>query len=384
MGVLFRCLFYLSLSGIVFPAFSQAPKSFWDHRLIKRFISSEKDTTRSAGFVVLPALGYAQETGLEFGLAGVYNFYLNKADSAIRTSNVTFIGTFTTERQTNLKLESDIWTTGNRYHYISELRFRNFPFNFYGLGNETSEHDADVVLMQLIRVRLEVERKLAANYYGGLNIAYERYAFTDKESGGIFERLKPYGHGGGHHILLGISQLYDTRNRNTYTTKGYYARFKYAYSPGFGGGSNFRGSLFDADLRGFFPFTRELTFGLNAHYKTSFGSRTPFYVYRELGGDMMMRGYYSGRYRDRSLLAAQGELRYRFHPRLGVAGFAGAGSAYHDGLPNARFIPSFGGGVRYFFDLEHQSSIRLEYGIGEKRPGEKRQGGFYLSLSEAF
>lgn len=382
--VIQRWFLVIALSGVVFPVASQERKSLWDHKLIKRFVSPEKDSSRSAGFVVLPALGYAPETGLEFGLAGVYNFYMNKADTAIRTSNVTFIGTFTTERQTNLKLESDSWTTGNRYHYISELRFRNFPFNFYGLGNETAAQDEDVVLMQLIRVRLEGERELAANYYGGLNVAYEHYRFSDKESGGIFDRTQPDGQDGGYHLMLGISQLYDTRNRNTYTTNGYYARAKYAYSPGFGGGSNFRGSLFDVDLRTFFPLTSKLTLGLNAHYKTTFGNRVPFYVYREMGGDMMMRGYYTGRYRDRNLLATQGELRYRFHPRLGAAGFAGTGSTFHGSLSNTRFVPSFGGGVRYFFDLEHHSSIRLEYGIGEKRPGEKRQGGFYLSLSEAF
>ena len=382
--VINRCLLLLALSNIVLPACAQERKGVWDHPLIKRFISPDKDTSRSAGFVVLPALGYAQETGLEFGLVGVYNFYMNRADTTIRTSNATFVGTFTTERQTNLKLESDIWTTGNRYHYISELRFRNFPFNFYGLGNETEAQDEDVVLMQWIRMRLEGERKLAPNYYGGLNIVYERYRFSDKTGGGIFDHTQPFGQKGGDHLALGISQLYDTRNRNTYTTKGHYARIKYAYSPGFGGGTNFRGSLVDVDLRSFVPLTNELTLGLNAHYQSTFGSRVPFYVYPQLGGDMMMRGYYNGRYRDRNLLAAQAELRYRFHPRLGVAGFAGTGSTYHSRLSNTRFVPSFGGGVRYFFDLEHQSSIRLEYGVGEKRPGEKRQGGFYLALSEAF
>ncbi len=366
--------------------FAQEPerKRIWDHKLIKRLTSSEKDSSRSAGLMVLPALGYAPETGLEFGLAGVYNFYLNKADTGIRTSNITFIGTFTTERQTSLKLESDIWTTDNQYHYTSELRFRNFPFNFYGLGNQTHEQDEDVVLMRLVRVRFEGERRLAPNYYAGLNAAYERFAFSDMENGGIFERIPPYGQTGGDHLLLGFSQLYDTRNINTYTTKGYYARAKYAYSPGFGGGNRFRGSQVDLDLRAFFPLSSQLTLGLNAHYKTSMGARVPFYVYRELGGDMMMRGYYGGRYRDRSLLAAQSEIRYRFHPRVGIAGFLAAGSTYHDGLQNARFIPSYGGGIRYFFDLEHNSSVRLDYGIGEQRPGEKRQRGFYLSLSEAF
>ncbi|MFC3198683.1 polymerase [Parapedobacter deserti] len=384
MGAVLRYIVCLFTGASALASFAQENRTFWDHKLIKRFVSPEKDSSRSAGFVVVPALGYAQETGLEFGLAGVYNFYLNKADTSIRTSNITFIGTFTTERQTNIKLESDTWTTGNLYHFISELRFRDFPFNFYGLGNQTAQRDEDLLLMQLIRIRLEGERRFAPNYYAGVNVAYERFVFSDKESGGIFETMAPYGQAGGSHVLLGISQLYDTRNRNTYTTKGYYVRAKYAYSPGVGGGSHFKGSTVDLDLRAFFPATSQLTLGFNAHFKTSFGSRIPFYVNRELGGDMMMRGYYTGRYRDRSLFAAQSELRYRFHPRIGAVAFLGTGSTYRNRLSDARFVPSYGGGLRYFFDLEHNSSIRLDYGFGERRPGENRQGGFYLSLSEAF
>ena len=384
MGAILRCFFCLAIGAVTLPGQAQERKNFWEHKLIKRFISPEKDSTRSAGFMVIPALGYAQETGLEFGLASVYNFYLHKTDSAIRTSNITFIGTFTTEQQTNLKLESDIWTTDNQYHYIGELRFRNFPFNFYGIGNQTLIQDADVILMRLIKIRWEGERRLAPNYYAGLNVAFENYTFSDKENGGIFDHTPPYGQVGGRHFLVGLSQLYDTRDINTYTTKGHYARIKYAYSPGFWGGSNFKGSQVDVDLRTFFPLANHLTLGLQGLYKTAFGPRVPFYVFHQLGGDMMMRGYYTGRYRDRSLLAAQGEIRYRFHPRVVVAGFIGTGSTYHKGLQYARFVPSYGGGLRYFYDLEHNSSIRLEYGMGEKRPGEKRQGGFYLALSEAF
>lgn len=358
-------------------------KNNWINKLTKRFFSSEKDTTRSAGFVVLPALGYAPEKGMELGLAAVYNFYVDKTDTTVRTSNITFIGTLTTKRQSFLRLESDIWSRDNKYHYITELRYRNFPFNYYGLGNRTHQADEDLVHMRLSRIRLEAERRLAPHYYGGVNVAFEHYRFSDRETGGLYGDLPAAEQPGGKHLLIGVSQLYDNRDVNTYTRKGYFARVKWAYSPGLSG-EGFQGSQLDVDLRAFYPLSQQLTLGLNAQYRTSDGPRVPFYVYRELGGDMMMRGYYSGRYRDRRLLAAQGELRYRFHPRLGIAGFAGTGSTYHSHLSEARFIPSYGGGIRYFFDLEHNSTIRLEYGLGERRPGEKRQGGFYLSLSEAF
>lgn len=379
-----RHIFLFVLLFVSTSTAAQEKKRLWDNKLIKRFTSSEKDSTRSAGFMVLPALGYAQETGLEFGLGSVYNFYVNKADTNIRTSNITFIGTFTTQRQTNLKLESDIWSTGNLHHYYTELRYRDFPYNFYGNGNRTFEADKNVVAMQLVRLRGEAERRLATNYYAGLTFVFEHLKYADREAGGIFDTLPLVGREGGYHTIFGISQFYDTRNINTYTTRGYFAKIKYGYSPGFGGGNNFKGSMVDVDLRAFYPISPKLTLGLNSIYRSTFGERVPFYTYRELGGDMMMRGYYMGRYRDRTLLAAQTELRYRFHPRMGVVGFAGTGSTYRNGLQNARFIPSYGGGLRYFYDLEHNGSIRLDYGLGEKLPGEKRQGGFYLSLSESF
>jgi len=43
----------------------------------------------------------------------------------------------------------------------------------------------------------------------------------------------------------------------------------------------------------------------------------------------MMRGYYTGRFRDRNFIAGQTELRYRFADRFGVAAFAGTGEVFH-------------------------------------------------------
>src|SRR5690606_17025280 len=110
----------------------------------------------------------------------------------------------------------------------------------------------------------------------------------------------------------------------------------------------------------------------------------PFYLTPQLGSDAMMRGYYQGRYRDKSYLSGQGELRYRVHPRIGLAAFVAAGNVYSDAIDLSATKFSGGGGFRYFFDLEHNTSVRFDYAIGEKNPGEKRQGGFYLALGQAF
>jgi len=98
-----------------------------------------------------------------------------------------------------------------------------------------------------------------------------------------------------------------------------------------------------------------------------------------------MRGYYGGRYRDKNLLAAQAELRYRYSSRFGATLFGGTGTVWGvDDFSTDSFKPNYGAGLRYFFDPEKGISVRLDYGIGEKRPNEKRQSGFYISIAEAF
>ena len=348
-----------------------------------KFFSSQKDSTRGASLMVLPAVGYAQESGFEYGIAGTYNFYLDKTDLTSRTSNVTLIGTLTTKSQKNIKLLTDIWTKENEYHILSELRYRDWPFNFYGLGSDTWSVDEDRLEQKLIRAKLDIEKNIAENLYIGLNTTFEYFKFQDRDLGGIFDQPEVMGKEGGQYLAIGASSLYDNRNNTTYTTKGIYARIKYAYAPNFWGDDNFTGNLLETDLRGFQALSKDITLAGQILYRGTYGNNTPFYTFRDLGGDMTMRGYYSGRYKDKNYLTAQAEVRYRFMPRFGVVGFAGTGSTFskqHD----IRLVPSYGAGIRYFFSLEHNSTIRFDYAFGERRPGEKRQSGFYLSISEAF
>jgi outer membrane protein assembly factor BamA len=361
-----------------------AQKRLWDHPLIKRFISSGNDSIRSSGFMVLPIFGFAPETGMELGAAGLYNFYMDPADSLIRTSSLALLSSFTTEKQFNVKMTADVWTADNTWHYMGELRFRNFPFYFYGLGNNTYEADKDLLTQRLIRFAAEAERRIVRHYYAGFTALFEQYRYIDAESGGIYGQMPLHSASGGRFLSTGITQLYDTRNSNVYTTRGFYARLRYLYAPPIWGGEHFSGHRMDLDVRSFFPLTQTLTLGLHSKYETYFNQDIPFYLTPQLGNDAMMRGYYQGRYRDNSLLAAQAELRWRIHPRIGFAVFAAAGNVYRSRLDLSSLKPSAGAGIRYFFDLEHSSSVRIDYAVAEKRPGEARQTGLYLSLAEAF
>lgn len=352
-------------------------------KVIKKVFSSKTDSTRGASFMVLPALAYAQETGLELGIASTYNFYMDKTDIESKTSSLMLIATVTTKKQKKINLTSDLWTKGNEYHVMTDIRLRDWPFNFYGIGNNTWVSDEDYLDQTLYRIKIDVERKVAPKLYVGLNTNYDNFKFKDMQPGGIFDSNNIYGKDGGQFLALGVSALYDTRDVTTFTTKGFYGRAKYAYAPNFFGKDNYKGSQVEIDVRGYYPFSPKVSLATQGLYRGTYGKNIPFYAMRDLGGDMSMRGYYLGRYKDNNYATAQAELRYRFMPRFGVTGFLGTGSTFSKSN-NLRLVPSYGGGIRYFFSIEHSSSIRLDYAFGEKRTGEKRQSGFYLSISEAF
>lgn len=373
---------FLILLLIIFTA----PRLFAQKKLIQKLLSNEKDTTRKASFMPVPVLGYAQETGFEFGLGALYSFYVDRKDTTNRSSNFSGTASYSTKKTYNVTLKGDAWTRGNRYHFIGDIRFKEMPFNFYGIGNQTSKSDEDRLVQRQIKMLFDAEKSFVRNAYTGVSLGFENYNFKDKIAGGIYSNSPTLNdRDGGSAVFVGLSQSYDTRNSNNYPTKGFFGRITYQYAPDVYGGENFTGSQFKVNLRNFWSLGPKLVLGIQGLYHTVQGKQTPFYLLPQLGNDEIMRGYYTGRYRDENLMAAQAELRYRFMNRFGIVAFAGAGKVFSDGNFSLNDMkPNYGVGGRYFFDTAKGLSVRLDYGLGEKKSNEKRQSGFYVSLAEAF
>lgn len=355
-------------------------------KFIKRYLSNKTDSSRRASFMPVPIFRYSQEIGVEFGLGALYSTYIDRKDSTNRSSNFSGVASLSTKGQYNFSLKSDIWTKGNEYHLITEMRFKRMPFNFYGIGNETLLANSDRLIQRQGRLMVEAEKRLLPHAYTGISLGYENFDYKDEVPGGIFSTDQTLIHKpGGNVAYIGISQSYDTRNSNNYPTKGFLGRISYQYSPDFWGGDRFTGSVIKANVRNFWSLSPKFVLGVNALYHTVQGKNIPFYILPQMGNDEMMRGYYTGRFRDQNLLAGQAELRYRYNNRFGAVAFAGTGQVFKNGaFAMDRFKPSYGAGGRYFFDPEKGLSVRLDYAVGEKRPNEKRQSGFYITLAEAF
>ena len=292
-------------------------------KLIKKLLSNEKDTLRKASFLPLPSFGYAQETGFQFGVGAIVGFYTDRADTLNRPSSLTLNLNYSTLKAYNLSSMIDIWGKGNKLHYLGELRFKRMPFNFYGIGNNTDEANEDKLIQQQIKVLLQAEKQLLPKAYTGVSLGFENYKYRDIVSDGIFSRDPYYNNRTGSVFYVGVSQSYDSRNNNNYTTKGLFIRGTYQYAPDVFSDGNFTGSQVKIDARNFWSLSKSFAIGVQGLYNTLISKNTPIYLLPQMGNDEMMRGYYNGRYRDKNLLALQAELRYRYSSRFGATVFLG-------------------------------------------------------------
>jgi hypothetical protein len=371
----------LLLASGLQPAFAQM-------HLLPKFIRRmyfEKDTSRKSSFVILPVISSAPETGLELGGSTLYSFYTDTASRYTRVSNIFAYATLTTKGQSRINISSSYWTPGNNYHFTGQAGYINFPFDFYGIGNNTAKADADRLGQKRVRITFTAEKKIGKNIYVGLVAGGYDYRFHDQDINGIFATDPTIeGKHGGTILYIGPTFIFDSRNSNTYTTKGTTLTSYFNIMNGIAGNSNYSGGLLNVEFTQFFALSKRFVLGFDVQSQNLTGSQSPFYLMPALGSDEMMRGYYNGRFRDRNMVAGQTELRYRMTERFGIVGFLGTGEVFNKDFNVNQLKPNYGGGLRYFFDVQKGLSVRIDYGVGEKRPGESRQSGVYVGLGEAF
>ncbi|WP_143306768.1 BamA/TamA family outer membrane protein [Chitinophaga vietnamensis] len=353
---------------------------------------------RRRSFFPLPVLGYAQEKGLEIGAAMLYSFYTDNKhpDPLTRNSTLYLIPSITTKSQYKVDLRADIWTSGNIWHFKGNLRYHNFPLYFYGIGDTTLAVNKSLLNNIRYKAQFEAERHVGGHFYVGASLLYQNDSYSSNDNKGIYIDMPLAGKDGGYVTFIGISGAFDNRDNQNYTHRGHWLKLNAAYAPSFL--SSF--PLFKVEAQGasFVPLSAKSTLGFNGYFASLQGSDKPFYLLPEMGGERIMRGYYQGRYRDQNYLSLQTEYRYlidpkmRIHiwfldmkPKFALAAFAGTGTVFNNrNFHLDGFKPSYGAGIRYFYDEHAKLTIRIDYAVGEQRTGEKRQQGLYLSLAEAF
>ncbi|UKJ07417.1 BamA/TamA family outer membrane protein [Solitalea lacus] len=360
-------------------------------------LSNKTDTINNFKNSILPVpvIGSSQEKGFEFGLAAVYSFYLSKAAIDQRNSTIGILGTLTTKNQSKFNINGNLWTRNNDWHIVGDLKPHNFPNYFYGLGSDTKEADKDLINDNKFRINLDAEKQVTNSFYLGAGLWFLHEQISDKEDAGIYASSDLESKSGGNTTYLAFSATYDNRDVVNYPHRGAHLRF-YIQNSFKALASDFNFILLTADARKYWKINPTMVLAVQGYMQSLQGSDKPFFLLPQMGGDQLMRGYYTGRYRDQNYIAAQGEIRFRpfaKRPDAGlfslsrgvIAAFAGGGGVFSNGgFSGSTLKPTYGLGGRYIFDTRNRLTLRIDYGIGDKNPGEKRSSGFYISLNEAF
>jgi outer membrane protein assembly factor BamA len=214
--------------------------------------------------------------------------------------------------------------------------------------------------------------------FSGLHLEFLSLNLLETEIGGRLASGTITGSRGGKLSALGLFSKWDSRDNTFSAGKGTYcALFLNFFAKALGSDFTFTQVLLDA--RKYFPLGRASVLAVQGVCKSAWG-QIPFQTLPMFGGLNLLRGYYEGRYRDKSMLALQAEYRLPIWRRFGLCAFAGLAQVQpKPGLLALGEFHSAGGiGLRYKFNLRENLNIRLDVGFAGPSPA------FYLTFAEAF
>jgi hypothetical protein len=344
-------------------------------------IQKEILKTRKTSIKAFPYAFYTPETQLAFGVGGIITFYTSKA-RILRPSKVTLSGYYSTNAQYKITLSPQLFLAQNSIFTSLNLNFGRYVDKFWGIGNNTSETGNEQYVAKAWDMILDFQfpplLKFAPQDKSGLRYDFNNYNITDPEDNSFLTNDLITGSEGGISSGLGLVFVWDNRNQIFYPTGGGFYQAKFTYFAK-ALGSDFNFNSYEIDLRQYVGLKNQQVLAWQVFANFASGN-PPFYELPALGGANIMRGYFKGRYRDKSYLASQVEYRRHLWWRVGAIAFFGIGGvapALKD-FQLREFKTSYGFGLRFLFNQDEKVNIRADFGFG------REVSGVYFGLEEAF
>ncbi|MDY0298038.1 MAG: BamA/TamA family outer membrane protein [Acidobacteriota bacterium] len=325
-----------------------------------------------------PIAYYSPETDLAYGVAGSGIFRLSPKDGRNRPSSVSALAVHTQKNQFQLQLETDLYLNNLGARIRAKVSYLNYPDKFFGIGARTQTRDEEVFTSRSLGFCLSLEKLVWSSLSLGVRAQYDTWDVVETLAGGLLENGDYIGATGGIVAGIGLTATWDSRGRVYSPMSGALVTAQADfYTRSLGADYNFFRFILDA--RKYFSPIRGHVVAMQSRVELQSGE-VPFNYLARFGGMYSMRGYYSGRFRDHNLLMAQVEYRMPLFKRVGLVGFAAAGTVAPTlgQLDLFRPLYSGGAGLRFVFDKKEHIVLRMDVGFG------KDSSGIYFSIYEAF
>lgn len=348
----------------------------WVNRILDYFNDSNKNKKHKRfDFSVIGGPHYASDTKFGLGLVAAGLYRTDPNDSILPPSNVSLYGDVSSVGFYMLGVRGNHIAPKGRYRIDYHLYFYSFPADFWGIGYEMGDNDANKSDMKRWQAQAEVSFlfRVADNFYIGPMASYDYVIGKHIERPELLQGMDQHT----WNVGAGVSLVYDNRDNLTNPHRGIYLNINQMFRPGFMGNDyafSMTAFRFDAYQRLGKGTVLAEDIGANLNFgNPSWG------MMAELGGTHSMRGYYEGRYRDKHSLEATVELRQHVWKRNGIVVWVGAGTIFpkFSALRSKQILPN--AGVGYRWEFKKNVNVRLDYGFGKSG-----QSGFLFNINEAF
>lgn len=339
---------------------------------------NQESEKSSLSVAVLPLIYYTPETSWVFGAGAVANFNLGRGIQTYESQVAAGLA-YSLFDQVLSYSSWRIYTPENKDLFLGEIGWYRYVYFFYGIGNQVEESDQEVYDARYPRLRFSYARQLMSNFYIGFRYSFDNFKITQLEQGGLLETNNYVGKEGGIISGLGPLLIYDSRDDQLYPTRGNYLESSFQQFGDYLGG-DFKYSNLLIDARKLFPLKKDQVLATNLF--AQFNSQgTPFFALGQLGGNKVLRGLFEGKYRDRNLVALQGEYRWMFLERWGAVAFGCVGNVFSAENPFQVDQSKVAYGLGGRFKLTKKKKLNLRLDLAHS-PGEDLQ--FYFTFGEAF
>lgn len=361
--------------AIVVDSVSQPHKKNIIQKIIDYFDDANKPKeNKKFDFSVIGGPHYSTDTKFGIGLVAAGLYRTDMTDTITPPSDVAVYLDATTSMFFKLGVKGNHIMPHDRSRLSYDVNFSSVATKFWGIGYKNNVNDenestykylnsqAQVSYIWQIAPRLFVGPMAAFDYINGRR--FEKPWLWEGEADRTFN------------LGVGFTIQYDTRDFLTNAFKGIYLRLDQRFNPRFLL-NKYAFSLTELDFSVYHGLWRDATLAFRLHSRVTYGN-TPWGLLSTLGGSYNMRGYFEGRYRDKSAIDVCLELRQHVWRRNGIALWVGAGTVFpkFSALRWNQVLPNYGIGYRWEF--KKRVNVRLDLGFG------RHQTGFIFSINEAF
>ena len=382
IGLLNICALTLLSSMFVTAAVAQSGSSdLVDEALDLTEELDDATTDRNGSLVAVPIPFSNPTIGTGLAIVSAYMYRLNPEDTETPSSFTGAGGFYADSESWGFGLVQRFYLKEDRMRLLFGALTTELNYDFFGIGNDAGESGDSIPLTQEADgVSATFEYRVAGDLFVGLRVGVadivsslnlsvpgiprqflnvELASTTRLEEVGLIVRLDQR-----DHVYAPSEGSLTNLNLSSRKVTGLLKPRRY--------------EKYKFDYNRYRPLENAvLAYRISACYV---GKESPFYDVCSFGANSDLRGYTTGRYRDRSQLTAQVEYRRPIAGRWAWAAFAGVGaiaSSFSD-LSTDELLPAVGAGVRFTVSEEQRISLRVDFARGAD------ESTLHISVGEAF